>query len=197
VTLRPAFLPSSLNLFLPPALEYLLQPTSVGLRYGLAKFSSAKGGDSDSFLGRRNLQIAFGLPRRLLEKLAVVLPDFPSKTGLFFQREQLYRPAWIIPLRPAPDSNLAKCRNINLLVIPYAFRPQVRHRLTPRRRTLRGNPWASGRPDSHRALRYSFRHSHFPALQPALQRTFTALGTLPYQPLLRSGNPKSKIPNSK
>ena len=119
-------------------------------------------GDSDSYLGRRSLQIAFGLPRRLLEKLAVVplsgtvvLPDFPSKTGLFSQREQLYRPAWIIPLRPAPDSNLVKCRNINLLVIGYSPREfggtHLRHRLTPRRRTLRGNPWTSGRPDSHRA----------------------------------------------
>ena len=119
----------------------------------MTKFYPAKGGDSDSFLGRRSLQIAFGLPRRLLEKLAVVLPDFPSKTGLFFQREQLYRPAWIIPLRPAPDSNLVKCRNINLLVIGYSasWRAHLRHRLTPRRRTLRGNPWASGRPDSHRA----------------------------------------------
>ena len=95
-----------------------------------------------------------------MEKLAVVplsgtvvLPDFPSKTGLFFQREQLYRSAWIIPLRPAPDSNLAKCRNINLLAIGYSasWRAHLRHRLTPRRRTLRGNPWASGRPDSHRA----------------------------------------------
>ena len=118
-------------------------------------------GDSDSFLGRRNLQIAFRLPRRLLKRLAVVplsetivLPDFPSKTGLPLQREHLYRPAWIIPLRPAPDSNLAKCRNINLLAIGYPRRyvgAHLRHRLTPRRRTLRGKPWASGRPDSHRA----------------------------------------------
>ena len=130
----------------------------------------------------------------------IVLPDFPSKTGLPLQREHLYRPAWIIPLRPAPDSNLAKCRNINLLAIGYPRRyvgAHLRLRLTPRRRTLRGKPWASGRPDSHRASRYSFRHSHFPALQPALQRTFTALGTLPYQPLLRSGNPKSQIQNPK
>jgi len=200
VTLRPAFLPSSLNLFLPPALVYSTSPpVSV---CGTAWLNSTRlRRDSDSFLGRRNLQIAFGLPRRLLEKLAVVLPDFPNKTGLFFQREQLYRPAWIIPLRPAPDSNLAKCRNINLLVIGYSasWRTHLRHRLTPRRRTLRGNPWASGRPDSHRALRYSFRHSHFPALQPALQRTFTALGTLPYQsraPREKIQNPKSKIQNN-
>jgi hypothetical protein len=150
--LTPSFFAEFLEPLSPASLGLLDQPTSVGSRYGLAKFYPAKGGDSDSFLGRRNLQIAFGLPRRLLERLTVVLPDFPSKTGLPFQREHLYRPAWIIPLRPAPDSNLAKCRNINLLAIGYARLggPHLRLRLTLRRRTLRRKPWAFGRPDSHR-----------------------------------------------
>jgi hypothetical protein len=93
--LTPSFFAEFLEPLSPAGLGILYQPTSVGLRYGLVKFYPRRNarGNSDSFLGRRNLQITLGLPRRLLEKLAVVLPDFPSKTDLFFQREQLYRPA--------------------------------------------------------------------------------------------------------
>src|SRR5699024_1573586 len=40
-------------------------------------------------------------------------------------------------------------RNINLLSIAYAFRPQLRSRLTLRGRAFLRNPWAFGERDSH------------------------------------------------
>ena len=43
------------------------------------------------------------------------------------------------------------------------------------------------------ALRYSCRHSHSHALQPASQRTFTARGTLPYRSVQRT-NPVASAP---
>ena len=45
---------------------------------------------------------------------------------------------------------------------------------------MRRKPWAFGVRDSHPDLRYSFRDSHFPALQQASRLTFFARGTLPY-----------------
>src|SRR5699024_12708514 len=40
-------------------------------------------------------------------------------------------------------------RNINLLSIAYAFRPQLRSRLTLSGRAFLRNPWAFGERDSH------------------------------------------------
>src|SRR5699024_9397970 len=40
-------------------------------------------------------------------------------------------------------------RNINLLSIAYAFRPQLRSRLTLSGRAFLRNPWAIGERDSH------------------------------------------------
>ncbi len=52
----------------------------------------------------------------------------------------------------------AKYRNINLLSIPYAFRPQVRIRLTLGGVTWPRNPWIYGGEDSRLPCRYSFQH---------------------------------------
>jgi len=55
-------------------------------------------------------------------------------------------------------------------------------------------------PDS----RYSYRHSHLMPLQTGSHQSFTAASTLPYQPILRTGNsniqiticlPTGRIPN--
>ena len=58
--------------------------------------------------------------------------------------------------RPHP---LCRCRNINLLTIPYAYRPRVRSRLTPGRKTLPGKPWVYGGRGFHPAYRYSCLHT--------------------------------------
>ena len=71
-------------------------------------------------------------------------------------------------------------RNINLVPIDYAFRPRLRGRLTLLRLALSRNPWTFGDRVSHPVYRYSCQHSHFPALQLGLRRTFAAQGTLRY-----------------
>ena len=72
-------------------------------------------------------------------------------------------------------------RNINRIPIDYAFRPRLRGRLTLLRLALSRNPWTFGERVSHPLYRYSRQHSHFPALQPTSQSTFTAQGTLRYR----------------
>ena len=69
--------------------------------------------------------------------------------------------------------------------------PRIRSRLTLGRRSLPRNPYAFGGKDSHLSFRYSYQHSHFPAVHRALQHDFCPQGTLPYpvhsraQPRLR------------
>ena len=72
-----------------------------------------------------------------------------------------YRPAYAVtPGLPAPGFSLptpsshwsngsTRYRNINLLSIAYAFRPQLRSRLTLRRLALLRNPWVFGGHVSH------------------------------------------------
>ena len=51
---------------------------------------------------------------------------------------------------PCPrSSDTAWCRNINLLSIGYAFRPDLRSRLPQGRSALPWNPWIFGLGDSH------------------------------------------------
>ena len=72
-------------------------------------------------------------------------------------------------------------RNINLFSIAYAFRPQLRTRLTLGGLTCPRKPWAYGEQDSHLLYRYSYRHSHFHAVQVSLPSPFSQHGTLPYR----------------
>ena len=55
--------------------------------------------------------------------------------------------------------------NINVVPIGYAFRPDLRGRLTLRRLALRRNPWTFGDSVSHTVCRYSCQHSRFRYLQ--------------------------------
>ena len=71
------------------------------------------------------------------------------------------------------------CRNVDLLSIEFAFRLPLRPRLTLGGRPFPRNPWAFGGRDSHPSYRYSYRHPHFPCLQPPLQSTFNGLGNAP------------------
>jgi hypothetical protein len=65
-----------------------------------------------------------------------------------------------------------RCRNINLLSIPYAFRPRVRVRLTLGGRTFPRKPQVFGEQDSHLFYRYSFRHGHSHFVQESLPSPF-------------------------
>ena len=73
-------------------------------------------------------------------------------------------------------------RNVHRFPIAYAVRPRLRSRLTLSGRAFLRNPWACGAEDSHPGFRYSYRHSHFPAVHTSFQSCFCQQGTLPYQP---------------
>ena len=119
------------------SLRILSSSTCVGLRYGHDIHDS-------------------GFSRRLLHALRYLssLPftGSPCKGDL--------PPLRIPRLDPAPSrarasspcprsSDAAWCRNINLLSIGYAFRPDLRPRLPQGRSALPWNPWIFGLGDSH------------------------------------------------
>src|SRR5207344_2101192 len=92
---------------------------------------------------------ALGLPDRMLSALrhgGVYHPD-PSSRG-------------VLPGSPFPRG----WRNINRLPIGYALGPRLRSRLTLGGLTFPRKPCAFGGWASHPSCRYSFRHSHSPAL---------------------------------
>ena len=72
------------------------------------------------------------------------------------------------------------CRNIDLLSIAYAHRPQLRSRLTLGGRALPRKPWVYGGPEFNRAYRYSCLHSHLWPLHRWLPFGFDGDTTLPY-----------------
>ena len=69
---------------------------------------------------------------------------------------------------------------LHLFSIAYAFRPQLRARLTLRRRTLLRNPQIFGAPNFHRGYRYLCLHLRFHQLQHGSRHTFAVDGMLPY-----------------
>ena len=76
-------------------------------------------------------------------------------------------------------SLISRPTNVHVVPIGYAFRPDLRGRLTLRRLTLRRNPWTYGERVSHPLCRYSCQHSHFRYLQQTSQFTFTGLRNAP------------------
>ena len=67
-------------------------------------------------------------------------------------------------------------RTINRLSIGYALGPRLRSRLTLGGLTFPRKPCAFGGRASHPSCRYSFRHSHLPALHRSLRSGFAAAG---------------------
>ena len=82
-----------------------------------------------------------------------------------------------VPRRSDP---CRKLRNIRLTSIACAFRPRLRHRLTPGGRTCPGKPWDSGDRDSHPVFRYSCPHNHLYPLHVRSPLRFDANTTLLY-----------------
>ena len=99
---------------------------------------------SPAFRGR----IVMGLPGKLsaLRHGGVYHPD-PNRSGV-----------------PGRLNLPAGWRNINRLSIGYALGPRLRSRLTLGGLTFPRKPCAFGGRASHPSCRYSFRHSHLPAL---------------------------------
>ena len=71
-------------------------------------------------------------------------------------------------------------RNINLSSIGYAFRPDLRIRLTPGGRTFPGKPWVFGDRNSHPVFRYSCLHGHLYAVHLGFHFGFNPHTTLFY-----------------
>ena len=84
----------------------------------------------------------------------------------------------------SPQFKGRRCLNIDRLSIAYAYRPRLRSRLTPGRKTLPGKPWIYGGPGFHRPYRYSCLHSHFSALQGQSPSPFTAQRMLLYRAII-------------
>lgn len=72
-----------------------------------------------------------------------------------------------------PIELLQKYGNINPFPIDYGFRPRLRDRLTPGRRTLPGKPSVFGVEDSYLHFRYSCLHPLLCYLQRTSRRAFT------------------------
>ena len=103
-SLRPAFLPSSLNLFLPLALAFLCQPTCVGLRYGKKTIPTLqkKSFVANLFSRTERHQIALVLRRGLLFASRLnVSADFPTETALKLKR-CVKTIAWLFPFCQSP-----------------------------------------------------------------------------------------------
>ena len=115
-----------LNNASPAGLGLLALPTCVGLRYGYVLNNSGFSWQSLEVL-RYFSSLLSALPFRrgiCLPPRSSLSPAFPF-------------PAYLLSLRPH-SSVITQYRNINLLSIAYAFRPQLRSRLPQGRSAL---PW--------------------------------------------------------
>ena len=96
--------------------------------------------------------------------------------------------------RRPPRLNLAiGCGDINPLSIGYALGPRLRSRLTLGGLTFPRKPCAFGGWASHPACRYSFRHSHSPALHRSLPSGFVAAGDALLPSLARSATAARRL----
>ena len=95
----------------------------------------------------------------------------------------------------SPTSSLSPCgwRNIDRLSIGYAFGPRLRSRLTLGGLTFPRKPCAFGGRASHPSCRYSFRHTHLPALHRSLRSGFTAAGNALLPSITRSATAARRL----
>ena len=101
--------------------------------------------------------------------------DFRTKAVGLAARGRL-SPRSFSSRRPARFNLTIGSRNINRVPIGYALGPRLRSRLTLGGLTFPRKPCAFGGRASHPSCRYSFRHTHSPALQWSLPSTFAAAG---------------------
>jgi hypothetical protein len=84
-------------------------------------------------------------------------------------------------------------RNINRLPIGYALGPRLRSRLTLGGLTFPRKPCAFGGRASHPSCRYSFRHSHLPALHRSSRSGFAAAGNALLPSISRSATAARRL----
>src|SRR5262245_35809843 len=85
-------------------------------------------------------------------------------------------PIQVLAASPVGSPFYSGWRNINRLSIGYALGPRLRSRLTLGGLTFPRKPCAFGGQASHLSCRYSFRHSHSPALHRSFPSGFVAAG---------------------
>jgi hypothetical protein len=158
-------LPSSLTMVTSSALGYSPHPpVSV---YGTVTRSARL----EAFLG--GMESTSLRDKSLLASLEV--NDAPDLPGASFYRCKPGRPTpgWLILPRPSfAQTPHTWCRNINLLPITYAFRPQLRDRLTLSGLTFPRKPWVFGEQVFHLFCRYSCQHTHFHDVHRSLRYGF-------------------------
>ena len=110
------------------------------------------------------------LPRRICQ------PEPP--TGLDQHFQSLANLAACVP--PLLERQTGSTGILNLLPIPYAFRPRVRDRLTLGGRTFPRKSWDFGGRDFHPACRYSCPHNRLCAVHLRLPSGFNPHATLLY-----------------
>ena len=92
------------------------------------------------------------------------------------------------------DVNLHRgWRSINRLSIGYALGPRLRSRLTLGGLTFPRKPCAFGGRASHPSCRYSFRHSHLPALHRSSRSGFAAAGNALLPSISRSATAARRL----
>src|SRR6266436_3133349 len=84
-------------------------------------------------------------------------------------------------------------RNITRLSIGYALGPRLRSRLTLGGLTFPRKPCAFGGGASHPSCRYSFRHSHLPALHRSSRSGFAAAGNALLPSISRSATAARRL----
>ena len=166
-----AILPSSLTRFLSRALvHYTLPPVSVLVRIPTRSLEAFPGSPASHSSGSKLPSSSpFGLDPA----------DLPAKPAYGFKRA-IHQAAVLATFSLHRSNSHRKYGNINPLSIGYAFRPDLRIRLTPGGRTCPGKPWDSGDRDSHPVFRYSCPHSHHHEVHGRLSSRFNPHGALLY-----------------
>ena len=111
--------------------------------------------------------------------LSVERVDFPALSA-YRLKPGRPTPGWLILPRPSfAQTPHSWCRNINLLPITYAFRPQLRDRLTLSGLTFPRKPWVFGEQVFHLFCRYSCQHTHFHSVHRSFRYGFNRLWNAP------------------
>ena len=155
-------------------LRILIPPTCVGLQYGRNASPHA------AFLGSIGSLTSFTLGESLLASRPLCDAFNPTPQPTSFNHHVL-RMAQLPFSVPACFNNTSRYRNINLLSITYAFRPQLRVRLTLGRLPLPRKPWVFGVQGFHLHYRYLWQHKLFLIIHYSFRYSFNSLGTLLYR----------------
>jgi hypothetical protein len=147
-------------------LRILSPPTCVGLRYDhqINSLEAFLGGIGSASLRDKSLLITSqGFNR---------IPDLP-RIPPYGLKPGCPAPGWpTFPRPPIAQTLTWWYRNINLFPITYAFRPQLRDRLTLSRLALLRKPWVFGEQVSHLLYRYLCQHNLFHIVHQSLRSGF-------------------------